>query len=171
MIDEKLFLNQYVTIKKKYYKEHITLHNFFNDKTNLYPVNILIRGGYVFFFVKTTEYFKSKKFLKPMRAKVNNKVIIIRKEKTLIKLILGFFPDTYVHQITLDQDCTGKIFINLHFIFYEDRGIAIGRRGEYIKLVNEIFKEDIEKEYPYDFEIRCNYCELQSKILNNSSYL
>ena len=136
------------------------LHNFFYDKTNLYPENILIRKGYVFFFVKTIEYFKSKKFLKPMRTKINNKVIIIRAEKTLIKLILGFFPDTYVHEITLDMDCTGKIFVYLHFIFYEDRGIAIGRRGEYIKLVNEIFKKDIELEYDDDFEIRCKYCEL-----------
>lgn len=170
-IDEKLFLNQKVTIKKKYNKEHMELHNFFYDITDLYPENILIRKGYVFFFVKTTEYFKSKKFLKSMRQKLHNKVIIIRNEKTLIKLILGFFPDTYVHEITLDQDCTGKIFVNLHFIFYEDRGIAIGRKGEYIKLVNEIFKKDIEKEYDDDFEIRCIYCELRSKILNNFNYL
>jgi transcription antitermination factor NusA-like protein len=95
-----------------------------------------------------------------MRAKSNNKVIIIRAEKTLIKLILGFFPDTYVHEITLDTDRTGKIIVNLHFIFYEDRGIAIGRGGEYIKLVNEIFKKDVELEYDYDFEIRCIYREL-----------
>jgi len=95
-----------------------------------------------------------------MRRKLNNKVIIIRAEKTLIKLILGFFPDTYVHEITLDKDCTGKIFVNLHFIFYEDRGIAIGRGGEYIKLVNEIFKKDIKLEHDDDFEIRCNYYEL-----------
>ena len=136
------------------------LHNFFHGITGLYPVNILIRKGFVFFFVKTTEYFKSKKFLKPMRAKSNNKVIIIRAEKTLIKLILGFFPDTYVHEITLDLHSTGKIIVNLHYIFYEDRGIAIGRGGEYIKLVNEIFKKDVELEYDYDFEIRCIYREL-----------
>ncbi len=160
IIDEKLFLNQKVTIKKKYNKEHITLHNFFFDITGLYPVNILIRKGYVFFFVKTTEYFKCKKFLRPMRAKVNKKVVIIRAEKTLIKLILGFFPDTYVHQLTLDTDSTGKIIVNLHYIFYEDRGIAIGRGGEYIKLVNEVFKKDIELEYDDDFEIRCKYSEL-----------
>ena len=95
-----------------------------------------------------------------MRAKVNKKVVIIRAEKTLIKLILGFFPDTYVHQITLDTDRTGKIIVNLHYIFYEDRGIAIGRGGEYIKLVNEVFKKDIELEYDDDFEIRCKYSEL-----------
>ncbi len=159
-IDEKLFLNQRVTINKIYYNEHVTLYNFFCDETKLYPESILIRRGYVFFFVKTTEYFQSKKFLKPMRAKSNNKVIIIRAEKTLIKLILGFFPDTYVHEITLDIDRTGKIIVNLHYIFYEDRGIAIGRGGEYIKLVNEIFKKDVELEYDYDFEIRCIYCEL-----------
>ena len=159
-IDEKLFLNQRVTINKIYYNEHVTLYNFFCDETKLYPESILIRRGYVFFFVKTTEYFKSKKFLKPMRAKSNNKVIIIRAEKTLIKLILGFFPDTYVHEITLDTDRTGKVIVNLHYIFYEDRGIAIGRGGEYIKLVNEIFKKDVELEYDYDFEIRCIYREL-----------
>lgn len=159
-MDEKHFLRQKVTIKKKYFKKHLILHNFFYEKTNLYPKNILTYEHFLFFFVKTTEYFKSKKFLKSMRRKLNNKVIIIRAEKTLIKLILGFFPDTYVHEITLDKDCTGKIFVNLHFIFYEDRGIAIGRRGEYIKLVNEIFKKDIKLEHDDDFEIRCNYYEL-----------
>ena len=159
-IDEKLFFNQKVKLLNKFFNEHMTLYNFFYDLTKVYPENILIRKGYVFFFVKPTEYFKSKKFLKVLRAKLNNKVVIIRAEKTLIKLILGFFPDTYVHEITLDMDCTRKIFINLHFIFYEHRGIAIGRGGEYIKLVNEIFKKDIELEYDDDFEIRCIYCML-----------
>jgi len=161
-IDEKHFLNQKIKMKKKYTNEEIKLYHFFNYKTNLYPENVLIRKGFVFFFVKTTEYFKSKKYLKSMRNELKDKVIIIRAEKTLIKLILGFFPDTYVHEIILDRDCTGKIFVNLHFIFYEDRGIAIGRRGEYIKVVNEIFKKDIILEYDDDddFEIRCNYREL-----------
>lgn len=147
-------------MKKKYSNKEIKLHHFFNYKTNLYPENVLIRKGFVFFFVKTTEYFKSKKFLKSMRKELKDKVIIIRAEKSLIKLILSFFPDTYIHEITLDKDCTGKIIVNLYFIFYKDRGIAIGRRGEYIKLVNEIFKNDIELECDDDIEIRCHFCEL-----------
>lgn len=159
-IDEKHFFNQKIKIKKKYTNKEIKLHHFFKYKTNLYPEYVLIRKGFVFFFVKTIEYFKSKKFLKSMRKELKDKVIIIRAEKTLIKLILSFFPDTYVHEITLDKDCTGKIIVNLYFIFYKDRGIAIGRRGEYIKLVNEIFKNDIELEYDDDIEIRCHFCEL-----------
>jgi len=159
-VDEKHFLTQKVTIKKKYSNKEIKLHHFFYHKTNLYPENVLVRKGFVFLFVKTTEYFKSKKFLKSIRKELNDKVIIIRNEKTLIKLILGFFPDTYVHEITLDKDCNGKIFVNLYFIFYEDRGIAIGRRGEYINLVNEIFEKDIELEYDDDIEIRCKFFKL-----------
>lgn len=147
-------------MKKKYTNKEIKLYHFFKHKTNLYPENVLIRKGFVLFFVKTTEYFKSKKFLKSMRNELKDKVIIIRAEKTLIKLILGFFPDTYVHEITLDKDSTGKIIVNLYFIFYKDRGIAIGRRGEYIKLVNEIFKNEIELEYDVDIEIRCQFFEL-----------
>ena len=159
-IDEKRFLNQKIKMKKKYTNKEIKLYHFFKHKTNLYPENVLIRKGFVLFFVKTTEYFKSKKFLKSMRNELKDKVIIIRAEKTLIKLILGFFPDTYVHEITLDKDSTGKIIVNLYFIFYKDRGIAIGRRGEYIKLVNEIFKNEIELEYDVDIEIRCQFFEL-----------
>ncbi len=147
-------------MKKKYTNEEIKLHHFFKNKTNLYPENVLIRKGFVFFFVKTTEYFKSMKYLKSMRNELKDKVIIIRAEKTLIKLVLSFFPDTYIHEITLEKDSKGKIIINLYFIFYKDRGIAIGRRGEYIKLVNEIFKNDIELEYDVEIEIRCNFFEL-----------
>ena len=160
IIDEKRFLNQKIKMKKKYTNKEIKRYHFFKHKTNLYPENVLIRKGFVLFFVKTTEYFKSKKFLKSMRNELKDKVIIIRAEKTLIKLILGFFPDTYVHEITLDKDSTGKIIVNLYFIFYKDRGIAIGRRGEYIKLVNEIFKNEIELEYDVDIEIRCQFFEL-----------
>ncbi len=77
-IDEKHFLNQKIKMKKKYTNEEIKLHHFFKNKTNLYPENVLIRKGFVFFFVKTTEYFKSKKYLKSMRNKLKDKVIIIR---------------------------------------------------------------------------------------------
>lgn len=29
----------------------------------------------------------------------------------------------------------------VYFLSFEDRGIAVGRRGDYIKAINEIFKK------------------------------
>jgi hypothetical protein len=82
----------------------------------------------------------------------NKKIIVIRREKTIIKLILAFFPDLYIHNIhfTVD-DNTADIIMKVIFLTDLDRLIAIGgKHGTYIKSVNQIFNE-----YIYPIKIEC----------------
>lgn len=141
-VAENFFFSQKIIIKKKYSNREINLYNFFHQKTNVYPDTVIIQKQFIFFFVKNENYFKAERFLKSIRIQLlNKKVLIIRSETTLIKLLFSFFPDTYIHDITLSIiKNTGKIVIKVIFLFYEDRGIAVGRSGDYIKIVNEIFK-------------------------------
>ncbi|MHA1932334.1 MAG: hypothetical protein ACW96X_07320, partial [Promethearchaeota archaeon] len=49
-----------------------------------------------------------------------------------------FFPDLYIHDIRIEKDESGIREISLYFLTYKERGIAIGRKGEYIKSLNEL---------------------------------
>jgi transcription antitermination factor NusA-like protein len=97
---------------------------------------------------------------------LQEKILIIRAENTLIRLIISFFPDTYIHDIRLDNGLeknanNDKKTITLLFIFYKDRGIAIGRSGGYINVVNEIFEKYIFfKDYDTPIEIKCDFINL-----------
>jgi transcription antitermination factor NusA-like protein len=73
------------------------------------------------------------------------KILIIRNETNLIKLCLGFFPDIYIHDIKLRIDQKHrKVLVSLYTLNYNDRGIAIGKKGNYIKTVNEVLREYVE---------------------------
>ena len=45
-------------------------------------------------------------------------------------------------KVELDNK-SGKREISIYFLFFNERGIAIGRDGEYIRAVNEIFDKYI----------------------------
>ena len=57
-----------------------------------------------------------------------------------------------------EQDIT---LVNVLFLTYEERGIAIGSRGDYIKAVNQIFKHFIEFEtHSKPINIKCEVFNL-----------
>ena len=89
-------------------------------------------------------------------------VILIRAENNLIKLLFGFFPDPYIHDIKIEINEKKIKTITICFISFEERGIAIGRSGDYIKAVNEIFEKYIvleKKEIPFS-KIKCELVSL-----------
>ena len=141
-LEEDSFLSQKVRIKKKFFNEEINLYHFFHHITKIYPVNIIVCNEFIFFFVKNEDYFDTRRFLTKIRAKLRDKkILVIRSETTLIKLLFSFFPDTYIHDIAIHiVESTSEIQITIYFILYEDRGIAVGRGGKYIKLINYIFE-------------------------------
>ncbi|TFG24297.1 MAG: hypothetical protein EU529_04790 [Promethearchaeota archaeon] len=164
LLEEKSFLTQKVKIKKKYSNKEIQLHHFFHQKTKIFPENVIIHNQFIFFFVKSEDYFKAKRLLKNLRTQlIDKKILIIRSETTLIKLLFSFFPDTYIHDITLSiVENTGKRLVKIIFLFYEDRGIAVGRSGDYINLVNKIFENYITLEkFNTSIEIKCEIIELE----------
>jgi len=163
-LEEEFFFTQKVLLKQRYTNAELYLHQYFLKKTKIHPANIIIINNYVFFFINNKEYFKAKIYLRKLRNEMGYKKIqIIRLEKTLLKFILSFFPDPYVHDIKLilDENNRRKI-IHVGLLSYKERGIAIGRKGDYIKAINELFKNYITFEeyatfqrYKIPMEIRC----------------
>jgi len=144
LIDD-LYLSQKIEIKKRYSNKELLLFQYFLAKTKIFPENILIINGTIFFFVKKKDYFRAKlhQYFLRMEAK-SMKVIIISVERTLIKQIFSFFPDIYIHDIKLNAEENKKYYcITIFFLSYKERGIAIGNGGGYIDAINEIFKNHI----------------------------
>ena len=164
LLEEKSFLFQNVKIKKVFSNKEIHLHHFFNQTTKIFAENVIVRNQFIFFFVKNEDYFKAKRFLKKLRTLLTDKkVLIIRSETTLINLLFSFFPDTYIHDINLDvEENTRNRLIRVIFIFYEDRGIAVGRSGDYINVVNNIFENYITLErFENPLKIKCDIIDLE----------
>ena len=168
-LEEELFFSQKVIIQKKYTNLELKLLHFFHEKTKIYAENIIIIKNFILFFVRNDIYFKAKVFLSSLRKQFNSKkILIIRVENTLITLLFSFFPDPYINNVKLEiNKKTGENLINLSFISFEERGIAIGRSGEYIKAVNEIFKNNVSFEkyatfekYKIPLKIKCEFIPL-----------
>lgn len=160
-LEVKTFLMQKLKIKKKYSKDEFDLYQFFLKTTRIHPDNVIFVPPYIFFFVKSENYFEAKRLLKKIRTKlINKKVLIIKSESTLIRLLFSLFPDTYIHDIIVDIK-NGTRLITILFYFFEDRGIAIGRNGTYIKIINRIFDEYVYLEnYNTPIEIKCDAINL-----------
>ena len=105
-------------------------------------------------FVRNKDYFKAKLSLREFRNELGDKKVqVLRLEKTLMKLILSFFPDPYIHDIKLStNENTGKRIINVGLLSFKERGIAIGRSGDYIKAINEIIENHVIFEEYATFE-------------------
>jgi len=126
---------------RKYSNFELKLGKYFFNKTKgICPEFIIVIEKYIFFFVKKESYFISKFYLDSMRREIKSKkVIIIRVENVFINLLFSFFPDLYIHDIKIEKDeSSGMREISLYFLIYKERGIAIGRKGDYIKSLNEL---------------------------------
>lgn len=134
-----------VTIKKKFSNDELLLFHFFHNITQIFPQNIIIVNDFVFFFLKNENYFNAKLKLPYLRKKFQHrKIVIVREEDVLVNLIYGFFPDPYIHTLVIKRNFySGKTDIMVGFLSYEDRGIAVGCNGDYIKAVNEIFEREV----------------------------
>ncbi|MBD3197470.1 MAG: hypothetical protein GF317_20625 [Candidatus Lokiarchaeota archaeon] len=139
-ISEEIVFSQRIRIVKKYTNEEIKYYQYFYTKTGFYPENLIIVKDILFYFVNLEDYFSLTKKLPKMRGEIKNKkIIFIRNETKMIKLLFSFFPDTYIHDIETEIDISTKeVEFVIYFLSYKDRGIAVGRSGEYIVAVNEI---------------------------------
>lgn len=131
-----------LTIKKIFSNEGLLLFHFFHEITKVFPQNVIIVNKFVFFFLNNENYFNAKSKLPYLRKKFQcRKIVIVREEDVLVNLVYGFFPDPYIHTVRIERNVyTGKTDIMVGFLSYEERGIAIGCNGDYIKAVNKIFE-------------------------------
>ena len=158
---EDLFYTYELRILKKYCNEELKLHQYFLQKTNIIPENIIIIEKFLFFFIKNNDYFQAKTYLKQIRADLSNrKILIARAEKTIVRLLMALFPDVYIHDIELEVDEeTGDLSMKVYLLSFEQRGIAIGRNGNYIKAVNTLFSN-----YIFPVKINCEYLDFKHQI-------
>lgn len=156
---DDLYFYQMLSFVRKYSNFELKLGKYFYNKTKgVYPEFIIVIGKFVFFFVKNESYFISKFYLDSMRREIKSKkVIIIRVENVFINLLFSFFPDLYIHDIKIEKDeSSGVREISLYFLTYKERGIAIGRKGEYIKSLNELCQKFLVLENRISpLEIKC----------------
>ena len=156
---DDLYFYQMLSFVRKYSNFELKLGKYFYNKTKgIYPEFIIVIGKFVFFFVKNESYFISKFYLDSMRREIKSKkVIIIRVENVFINLLFSFFPDLYIHDIKIEKDeSSGVREISLYFLTYKERGIAIGRKGEYIKSLNELCQKFLVLENRITpLEIKC----------------
>jgi hypothetical protein len=152
-------LNQVLHIKKKYTNPELLLHHYFYQCCKVYPKNIILINNFVFFFVSSRDYFNAKISLPLMRRQIQNKkILIIRVERTFLRLLYNFFPDPYVHDIRVYRNVySGKKDIIVGFLSFVERGIAIGCKGEYIKAVNKLFENYIlfDNDDGFPINIKC----------------
>jgi len=157
-------LNQRIHIKKKYTNREILLHHYFFQCCKVYPKNIILISNFVFFFVENRDYFNAKHALPLMRRQLRlKKILIIREEEILLRLLYNFFPDPYVHDITVHRNVySGKKEIIVGFLNFVERGIAIGCRGDYIKAVNKFFENNVKfgKNKGFQVNIKCEVIRL-----------
>ena len=143
-IADDLIFYQVLSFKKIYSNYELKLREYFYEKTEgIYPVFVIVIRQFIFFFVKNRDYFCSYSYIDSMRRELGSrKVIIIRIEKTLINMLFNFFPDLNIENVKVEfNNKSGKREISVYFLFFNERGIAIGREGEYIRAVNEIFEK------------------------------
>ena len=162
ILDDLIFY-QIIRFRKKFSNEEILMFKYFYKKTRVYPENIIIIRNFVFIFVKNENYFKASKNLKHIRRQLlNKKVLIVRAENTLINLLISLFPDLYLHEIAIEMNVfTGKRQILVGVVSYEDRAIAIGCNGDYIKTVNYLLENYVIFENNHTpLTIRCEVTPL-----------
>jgi hypothetical protein len=172
---EKIFFSQKVKIKKVYSNIELKYFQYFHRKTNIIPEHVIVINRsksfsetvektrkFVFFFVKSEDYFKALFYKRSIRREIGNKVQILRVENVLVNLLFAFFPDPYIHDVKFSKK-KNFIFLTIYFLSFEERGIAIGRSGDYIKAVNEIFEKFVilqENHNINSLKIKCELIEL-----------
>ncbi|MFX1405990.1 MAG: hypothetical protein ACFFBW_03480 [Promethearchaeota archaeon] len=163
IIEDYFFFWQIIDIKKKFSNTELKFYQLFYKITKTFPVNIIIKEAYIFFFVNNQDYFKSKQYIRKLRSMLKNKkIIILREESTLIRLLFSFFQDTNIYDIILGQHGNSdKKLVRILYCINKDRAIAIGNNGVYIKTINFLFNNYINFRYynnihmKIPMEIRC----------------
>ncbi len=160
---ENLFFSQVINIRKKFSNTELKFIKLFFEKTNIFPVSVILIDKFVFFFVKSADSFTAKSHLKKLRHIIKSrKILVIRAETTLIKLIFSFFDDIYIHNIRTNVNPKRDI-IDVLFLSNKDRAVAVGKEGKYIKTVNYLFKNYISFKYPVK-KTRSNTLELRCSL-------
>jgi predicted RNA-binding protein YlqC (UPF0109 family) len=156
---EKSIFQRPITFMKRFSNLEIKLCRYFYDKTEIFPENVIILDNIIFFLVKSQHFFSASKYVSDIRKEIpNKKLLIIRKEESLILQIFSLFPDLYIHDVQIKSIEAKKFTVSVYILTFKDRGIAIGRRGEYIKAVNELFKRWIKIN-------NCNKnCEIECQV-------
>jgi len=151
---EAVFFNQKVKVRSIIRNEEIEYMKFFMSKTKIYCQNIIHYKNYIFFFVKPYLFQKANKYLAQLRyALIGKKVLIIKQKRRIIDLIYTFFPNVNIRKLELlIKNNTGDLELLIFIPHFKERGIAVGKAGNYIKIVNEIFEEFI-----YPVKISCLY--------------
>ncbi len=159
---ETFFFSQVIHIRKKFLNTELKFTQLFFEKTNIFPVSVILIDKFVFFFVKPEDYLTAKSYIKKLRyILINRKVLVIGAETTLIKLIFSFFDDIYIHNVQKNENPRRNI-IDILFLSYKDRAVAVGKKGKYIKTVNYLFKNYISFKNPVNksrsipLELRCS---------------
>ena len=151
---EAVFFNQKVKIRSIIRNDEIKYMKFFKYKTNICCENIIHYKNYIFFFVKSSLFQKANKYLTQLRnSLVGKKILIIKQKKRILDLIYTFFPNVNIRKMELlIKNNTGDLELLIFIPHFKERGIAIGKAGNYIKIVNEIFEKFI-----YPVKISCLY--------------
>jgi len=159
---ENLFFSQVISIRKKFSNTELKFLKLFFEKTNIFPVSVILVDKFVFFFVKSGDYFTAKPYLKKLRHIIKSrKLLVIRAETTLIKLIFSFFDDIYIHNVRTNEN-PKRDMVDVLFLSNKDRAVAVGKEGKYIKTVNYLFKNYISFKNPVKktgcipLELRCS---------------
>lgn len=161
-LDNILFY-QKVRIIRKFSNYELLLFHFFHEITEIYPKNVIITHNIIFFFIENKDYFEAKTKLPYFRKKLVKRVILIRAEETLIRLLFAFFPDPYIHDLRIERNLeTEKLEINVGFLSFIERGIAVGNNGVYIKAVNFIFQNYVicEENNGFPINVKCEVLSL-----------
>ena len=98
------------------------------------------------------------KFLPKFRRNIKHrKVLFIYVEDVLANLIYRFFPDPFIFDLIVSNN-KNIPEICIVVLSFEDRGIAIGCHGDYIKTVNIIFENYIT--------FKENFVKINCKVIN-----
>jgi len=156
MDDQNNFLHQKVNVKKHFSNRELLLYDHFYETTKIYPKNLIVLQNFVFFFVDGENYFEAKRFLHILQKfMVNNVILIIRNEETLIKMLYNLFPDSYVHDISLRL--SKKIVVSIHILSLFQTKASIRYWNLYFKVVNQLFEDFVEFEAHPGVSIIINY--------------
>ena len=84
--------------------------------------------------MKLEDYLPAKSHLKKLRFIFKNrKILIIRAETTLIKLIFSFFDDIYIHNVQRSENPKRNI-IEVLFLSNKDRAVAGRKKRDVYKV-------------------------------------
>jgi len=143
---EDLVFYQVLSFIRKYSNFELKLYDFFFKKTNIHPKCVIVINQFAFFIVNKDliTYNEVKKHLYYLRRNLCKKVAIIKEQSTLILLLYSLFPDLFIYNIKIEAtNFSNERLISIKFLSYQDRAIAVGRNGEYIKAVNHLLEKHI----------------------------